>query len=122
MTRPGELDAFVERVMRQAKIPGLSLTLMRGGRTVLSKGYGYRNVREREPATPRTIYGMASMTKSFTALGIHRLQESRLLKVTDLVVRHLPEFVTPEPRWTRRIQIHHFLTNSSGLPPLPSIY
>jgi CubicO group peptidase (beta-lactamase class C family) len=122
VTRPGGLDAFVERVMRQARIPGLSLTLMRGGRTVLSKGYGYRNLKGREPATPRTIYGMASMTKSFTALGIHRLQESRRLQVTDPVVRHLPEFATPEPRWTRRIQIHHFLSNSSGLPPLPSIY
>ncbi|MGC2034801.1 MAG: serine hydrolase domain-containing protein, partial [Thermoplasmata archaeon] len=82
MTRLGGLDAFVEMVMRQSRIPGLSLTLMRGGRTALSKGYGYRNLKERAPATPRTIYGMASMTKSFTALGIHRLQESRLLKVT----------------------------------------
>ena len=95
-------------------IPGLSLTLMRGGRTVLSKGYGYRNLKERAPATPRTIYGMASMTKSFTALGIHRLQESRRLKVTDPVVRHLPEFGTAEPRWTRRSRS----TTSSATVPV----
>ncbi len=68
------------------------------------------------------MFGLASVTKSFTALAVLRLAEHGRLRVTDPVVRHLPEFRTPNPRWTRRITLHHFLTHSSGLPPLPSIY
>lgn len=62
------------------------------------------------------------MTKSFTALAVLRLEEDRALRLTDPVVRHLPEFRTPDARRTRRIALHHLLTHSSGLPPLPSIY
>jgi CubicO group peptidase (beta-lactamase class C family) len=108
--------------MRRERIPGLSLGLVRGGRRLLSRGYGYRDRERKLPASSATVYGIASMTKSFTALAILRLQEHRSLRVSDPVVRHLPEFRTPEPRRTRRITIRHLLTHSSGLPPLPSIY
>ena len=116
------LDRWTERVMRRGKIPGLSLGLVRKGRRLVARGYGFRDREQRLAATSRTVYGIASMTKSFTALAILRLQEHGLLRVRDPVVRHLPEFRTPEPRKTRRITIHHLLTHTSGLPPLPSIY
>ena len=89
---------------------------------MVSRGYGFRDRARCLPATAATVYGIASMTKSFTALAILRLEEDRKLKVTDPVLRHLPEFRTPNPRWTAKITLHHFLNHSSGLPPLPSIY
>ena len=117
-----ELDGFASRLMRRYRIPGLSLGVSRDGRPVVARGYGFRDREQRLPATPATIYGIASMTKSFTALAILRLEEHGKLRVTDPVVRHLPEFRTADPRWTGKITLHHFLTHSSGLPPLPSIY
>lgn len=117
-----ELDRFAERVMRQGRIPGLALGLIGGGRPVRRQGYGFRDREHRLPATPDTVFGIASMTKSFTALSVLRLQEEGRLTVRDPVVRHLPEFRTPEPRRTARITLEHLLTHSSGLPPLPSIY
>jgi CubicO group peptidase (beta-lactamase class C family) len=116
------LDRFVQRAVQRNRIPGLAFLLARNGRRLIAKGYGYRDVAQQLPVTPRTVFGIASVTKSFTALGILRLQEEGRLRVTDPVVRHLPEFGTPSPRWTRRIQLHHLLSHSSGLPPLPSIY
>jgi CubicO group peptidase (beta-lactamase class C family) len=116
------IDAWAERVRRRGKIPGMSLGIVHHGRRIVAKGYGYRDREEKLPATPATVYGVASITKSFTALAILRLEEEGRLRVDDPVVRHLPEFGTPEPRWTRKITLHHFLTHSSGLPPLPSIY
>ena len=116
------LDAFIGKAVRKHRMPGLAFLLTQKGRRLVAKGYGYRDAAQRLPVTPRTIFGIASVTKSFTALGILRLQEEGRLRVTDPVVRHLPEFGTPNPRWARRIQLHHFLTHSSGLPPLPSIY
>ena len=108
--------------MRRSRIVGLSLGIARAGRPVLARGYGFRDRERKLPATPATVYGIASMTKSFTALALLQLEEEGRLKVTDPVVRYLPEFRTPNARWTRRIQLHNFLNHSSGLPPLPSIY
>lgn len=116
------LDGFVRSTLRRHRIPGLAYLLARNGRPLLSKGYGFRDVATGQPVTPRTMFGIASVTKSFTALGILRLQEEGRLRVTDPVFRHLPEFNTPNPRWARRTRLHHFLTHTSGLPPLPSIY
>jgi len=108
--------------MRRGRIPGLSLGVAKHGRPVVARGYGYRDRERGLPATTATIYGIASMTKSITALAILQLEERRRLKVTDPITRHLPEFRTPSARWTPRITIHHFLSHSSGIPPLPSIY
>ena len=120
--RQSALDRFVTRLMRRHRIPGLSLGIAKGGRAVVSRGYGFRDRERGLPATPATVYGIASMTKSFTALAVLQLEDKGRLRVTDPVVRHLPEFRTPDPRWTRKITLHHFLTHTSGLPPLPSIY
>ena len=116
------LDPIVQRVMSLAKTPGLSLGLLRPGHPPFAKGYGFRNREAKLPATPRTVYGIASVTKSFTALAILRLAEHGLLRVSDPVVRHLPELRIPGASSRRPIRIRHFLTHSSGLPPLPSIY
>jgi len=116
------LDRWTDRVMRRGKIPGLSLGLVRKGRRLLARGYGFRDRESKLPATSRTVYGIASMTKSFTALALLRLEEHGLLRVRDPVLRYLPEFRTPDPRFTRKITVRHLLTHSSGLPPLPSIY
>jgi CubicO group peptidase (beta-lactamase class C family) len=116
------LDSFIRKAVRRNRIPGLAFLLAKNGHLLVAKGYGYRDVARQLPVTPRTMFGVASVTKSFTALGVLRLQEEGRLRVTDPVVRHLPEFGTPDPRWTRKMQIHHFLSHSSGLPPLPSIY
>ncbi len=68
------------------------------------------------------MFGVASVTKSFTALSILRLQEMGHLRVGDPVRRHLPEFRTPGAGRGRSIQLRHLLSHSSGLPPLPSLY
>ena len=122
MTRPPpSAEESVQRWMARERVPGASLTIAERGRETISRGYGYRDKVGRLPATPRTIYGIASATKSFTALAILRLEEEGRLSLQDPIAKHLPEFRTPDPRMARRITVHHFLTHTSGLPPLPTI-
>ncbi len=122
--RPGtsELERYIERCRQRRRIPGLALGLVAGDRTVLARGFGFRDVAARAPATVHTIFGIASMTKSFVAMALLRLAEHGALRISDPVVRHLPGFRTPEPRRTAKITLAHLLSHSSGLPPLPSIY
>lgn len=115
-------DRRIRRLVRKADTPGLSVGLVERNGSHLTRGYGFRDLAHRLPATSRTVYGLASITKSFTALAVLRLQELGALRVSDRVTRHLPEFRTPDPRQTAKITLHHLLTHSSGLPPLPSLF
>jgi CubicO group peptidase (beta-lactamase class C family) len=116
------LDSYARKFVRRYRVPGLALHLGKNGTSLLHRGYGFRDVAARLPVTPRTVFGIASVTKSFTALAILRLQEDKRLRVNDPVQRHLPEFRVPGARTASPIRLHHFLTHTSGLPPLPSIY
>ena len=116
------LDELVHRGMARSKTPGASLGVLRRGHAPFVRGYGFRDRELRLSATPRTMYGIASVTKSFTALAVLRLAEDHRLRVSDPVTRHLPELRLRGASSRHPIRIHHFLTHSSGIPPLPSIY
>jgi len=120
--RWSEFDRWTRRRRRSDDVPGLSVGLFRRGRRPITRGYGWRDRARRLPASPQTVFGTGSVTKSFTALAVLRLQELGALRVRDPVVRYLPEFRTPDPRRTARISLHHLLTHTSGLPPLPSLF
>lgn len=72
--------------------------------------------------TTDTVIGIGSVTKSVTAVAVMLLQEQGKLSVHDPVVRYLPRFRTPRPGHAENVTIHHLLTHSSGLPPLPTLW
>jgi CubicO group peptidase (beta-lactamase class C family) len=106
--------------MRKHQVPGLAVAVAIDGAEVYAEGFGEREIGMGAPVTPDTVFGVASVTKSFTALAIMQLVEAGRLAVEDPVTRYLPEFRTPDPEATRAITIHHFLTHTAGFPPLPS--
>jgi CubicO group peptidase (beta-lactamase class C family) len=75
-------------------------------------------VGERLPATPGTVYDIASVTKSFTAAAVLQLEEQGMLSLEDPVDKFIPEFhIKP---FGETIKIKHLLTHSSGIPGLGS--
>ena len=62
------LDAWITRAMTEWKIPGVAVGIVKDGKVVVSKGYGYRNVEEKLPVTEKTIMAIGSNTKSFTVV------------------------------------------------------
>jgi len=62
-------------------------------------------------------FGLASVTKSFTALAINLLAEEKKLSLFHPVKRYLPEFNLPEEGRAENITIHNFLSHTSGIPP-----
>lgn len=110
--RIAEVDALVRRTLRDARIPGLALAVVRGGDVLLSRGYGVADLENRTPVTDRTMFQSGSLGKQFTAAGVMALVEDGRLDLEASVRRYLPE--TPES-W-EPIRIRHLLTHSSGVP------
>ncbi|MBC7222522.1 serine hydrolase [Candidatus Bipolaricaulota bacterium] len=109
------LEEFVRERMRRTRLPGVSLALVRGEEVVYARGFGFRDLEKRVPATPTTAYGIGSITKSFTALGIMQLCEEGRLTLDDPVENFLPLKIRPfgEP-----IRIWHLLSHTAGIPAL----
>jgi CubicO group peptidase (beta-lactamase class C family) len=118
--KDGEVRAFAEELRRKHRAPGMAVAVARDGAEVYAEGFGEREIGGGAAVTPDTVFGVASVTKSFTALAIMQLAEAGKLAVDDPVRRYLPEFGTPDPAATRAITIHHFLSHTAGFPPLPS--
>ena len=107
-----DLDSLLSGWLRDDGIPGASLAVVRDGDRVHATGVGSRRLATNDPATPRTLYGVGSVTKSVTALAVMQLHERGDLDVADPIADHVPFELGDD------VTVHHLLTHSSGLPSL----
>ncbi|HEY4219013.1 MAG TPA: serine hydrolase domain-containing protein [Gemmatimonadaceae bacterium] len=92
-------------------VPGASVIVIRNGAVVLSRAYGMANLEDRVPATERTSYRLASVTKQFTATAILLLVHDGKLHLDDHVIDVLPGF----PAYAKAVTIRQLLTHTGGL-------
>jgi CubicO group peptidase (beta-lactamase class C family) len=112
------LDEGVIAIMRRHGIPGAALAIAKDGKLVLAKGYGWSNLETGEHVKPDTLFGVASISKSFTAAAILKLVEEGKLKLDDkpfVMLAHIRPFpgVRPDPR-LKDITVHHLLIHAGG--------
>jgi CubicO group peptidase (beta-lactamase class C family) len=112
---PADLDAYVGRVLREFDVPGLALAVVKDGRVLLAKGYGVRTLGRTEPVDARTLFGIASNTKAFTATALGLLVESGQIEWDAPVLRYVPWFQMYDPFVTRELTVRDLLVHRSGL-------
>lgn len=110
-----KLERFTFNKMVESGLPGLSLALVAGNDVVYARGFGQRDLEKGLSATPDTLYGIGSVTKSFTALAVLKLAEEGRLELDDPVDKHVPFPYKPKGEVVR---LHHLLSHTSGLPAL----
>ncbi|KXH82091.1 hypothetical protein AU377_06345 [Sporosarcina sp. HYO08] len=101
--------------MDKEQIPGVAVAVSVGGQVVYEQGFGKRNLETMEPVTPDTIFGIASVTKSFTALAIMKLAEEGKVQIHKPVVHYLPDFKLCGYKKSDQITIHHLLSHTTGV-------
>jgi CubicO group peptidase (beta-lactamase class C family) len=108
-TRTAEIAALMSRYAGDG--PGASLLVIKDGKSVIRRSYGYANLEEHIEATPATNYRLASMTKQFTAAGILLLRQDGKLRLSDPIRKWLPEL----PATDAKITVYELLDHTSGL-------
>ena len=111
-------EDYAKKIIEEHHIPGIGLGFNKDGAPLYEKNFGYRDVEKKLSVNAETVFGIASMTKSFTSVAIMQLQESGKLSVHDEIVKFLPDFRTSEMEKAKLITIHHLMTHTSGLPPI----
>jgi len=112
---PPGLDALVERVRSTFDVPGISLAIVKDDKVVVARGYGVRRLGNPTPVDGRTLFGIASNSKVFTATALGLLVEEGKVAWDAPVVRYLPWFQLSDPYVTRELTIRDLLVHRSGL-------
>ena len=89
---PSDLDNYAARVLKEFEVPGLAVAIVKDGKVVLAKGYGVRKLGDAAPVDERTLFGLGSNTKAFTAASLAILVDEGKVSWDDPVTKHLPAF------------------------------
>jgi CubicO group peptidase (beta-lactamase class C family) len=114
-TVSAKVDEFIKAEMRRQRIPGISLAVVRNGRTIIAKGYGLANVEHQIPVRPETVFQSGSIAKQFTAAAVMILVEEGKLSLDDKISKY---FVDAPESW-KNITVRHLLTHTSGMGEYP---
>ncbi|MDT7889096.1 MAG: serine hydrolase [Desulfurococcales archaeon] len=110
-----KIEGFVLEKMSKHRVPGISMAVIREGQIIYSRGFGFRDIERNLPALPTTVYGIGSITKSFTSLSIMILSEEGRVSIDDYVDSYIPMKIRPRGE---RIRIWHLMSHTSGIPAL----
>ncbi len=114
ITRWPEVSAKIDQLYAKydsPRTPGGVIAVLYRGEVVHLKGYGAANREFGVRWTPDTRYRIASITKSFVAYALLRLEQQGKLSLEDPVQKYLPDF----PTFKQKLTLHHLLTMRSGL-------
>lgn len=112
---PGGLDGLIAAQMKRAAIPGLSAAVTRRGRTLYARGHGFADLAQSRPVTARTMFHIASVTKTVTATAVMQLVGRGRLALDEPVAPHV-DFRLAHPRFAERaITFRQLLTHTSGI-------
>lgn len=140
--RLDRIDSAINAEIAAGKIPGAVALIVRDGKTVYHKSFGYADIESRTPMKNDAVFRIASMTKAVTTVGIMALYEKGLFQLNDPVAKFIPAFANPDVlvsadehgvvTETRpavgEIRIIDLLTHSSGISyafinsPLQAVY
>ncbi|MEA3105852.1 MAG: hypothetical protein QOI88_457 [Gammaproteobacteria bacterium] len=113
-----QIDEIFQRYADEEKIPGLVWGVVIDQRLAHVAASGVQDRGTKVPVSSATVFRIASMTKSFTALAILKLRDAGKLSLEDPVAKWLPEFAhMPLPtRDSAPLRIRQLLSHSAGLP------
>jgi CubicO group peptidase (beta-lactamase class C family) len=110
-----EFDRYVAQAVRDWKVPGLAIAVVKDDSVVLAKGYGVMDLARSDPVTEHTRFAIGSTTKAMTSAALGMLVDQGKLRWDDRVIDYLPDFRMSDPYVTRELTIRDLLTHRSGL-------
>lgn len=116
------LDEVVDSALTDRRMVGAVVRVQQSGESLYSKSHGLLDREAGVPMRGDAIFRLSSVTKPIIATTILAMADARLLGLDDAVTDYLPDFRPALPDGTRpTITLHHLLTHTSGLGPLPPL-
>lgn len=105
------VDSVAASYLKDGRLAGMSVAVVRGRDTLVMKGYGFADLELDVPTPARAVYEIGSVTKQFTAAAILQLAEAGKLSLDDEITKYLPDY----PTQNHRVTIRRLLDHTSGI-------
>jgi CubicO group peptidase (beta-lactamase class C family) len=110
-----EFEAASKSELAYYHIPGAAVAIIEDGQVVYAEGFGYRNLETSEPFTTKTLFRIASITKSMTSMMVATLVDNDMLDWDTPVIDIYPDFQAPTPELTERITVRDLMNMNTGI-------
>lgn len=110
-----QLETYFVETLKDWKIPGMAVAIVKDGKVVLAKGFGVKEYSKPDKVDETTLFAIASNTKAFTAASLAILVDEGKIKWDDRVCDYLPYFRLYDPYVTEEMRIRDLLCHRSGL-------
>jgi len=114
--RPASRPRHLRRARPEnLRCSGLSIAIVKDGKTILAKGYGVRKLGAPTSVDENTLFGIGSNTKAFTTAALASLADAHKISWDDPVYQRLPGFQMYDPYVSHEMTIRDLLTHRSGM-------
>jgi CubicO group peptidase (beta-lactamase class C family) len=118
-----EVRAAILEAVHSGRIPSMSVAAAQGGRIIWEESFGWANREKMIPATPDTMYSMASISKPITTTGLMILVEQGKVDLKAPVNQYIaPAQLTAYEGRSSDATVTHILNHTSGLPEHYTVY
>ncbi len=108
-----------QSVMHELKVPGMAVVVVKGDEVVLLDALGVCDPSGKQRVTPRSPFYLASVTKSFTALGVAILVDEGKVKLDEPVKTYLPRFTLADDDAATKVTVRDLLAHRLGIDSGP---
>jgi CubicO group peptidase (beta-lactamase class C family) len=112
---PPGLQEYILKAMKAWDVPGLAIAVVQDDKIVYAQGFGVRNSETREPVNEATIFGIGSITKSFTATSLAMLADEGKVKWDAPVKDYVPDFQAYDPYVTSVLSVRDIACHRTGI-------
>jgi CubicO group peptidase (beta-lactamase class C family) len=109
------VDEYVKAEMQRQHIPGLSLLVVKSGKSIVAEGYGLANVELQVPVKPETVFQSGSVGKQFTATAVMMLVEEGKIGLEDPLTNYFPD----APATWNDVTVRELLSHTAGFGDYP---
>lgn len=120
MRKTDQLEHVLQEITARWGIPGLCVGVVEGEEIVYARGFGVQSLDTQVPVTPKSIFGVASVSKCFVATAIMQLVEQGRIDLDTPIVQYLPYFQLDDDRYTQ-ITTRLILSHTSGMPDMDEV-
>jgi len=109
------IDKRIQEILEDWNVPGCAIGIVKGDKLIFAKGYGYRDVENKLPVTPNTLFAIGSNTKLFTATAMGFLVQEGKLEWDEPIKTKIPSIQFYNDQLNNSITLRDMLSHRTGL-------
>jgi len=109
------LQTTIEKMMKDLHVPGAAVAVIKDSEVIVSEGFGYRNLEQKEPVTPQTHFAIGSATKAFGTLSLSLLAGQKKFDWDAPVQAYIPTFSLSDVFASSQITARDLASHRSGV-------